>query len=153
MYRRSLLFFAPLFAALALGPALAHLLALPNKLGLERDAYFTVQQIYRGWALLGAVVFAALATSFALTCTLYRQGRAFVFALLGFLSLCLTQAIFWSFTYPANRDTENWTVPPADWQSLRLQWEWSHAASALLNLLAVILLLLAVLAPRRDTPP
>jgi hypothetical protein len=41
-----------LFAALALAPALAHLLELPNKIGLARDHYLTVQQIYRVWALL-----------------------------------------------------------------------------------------------------
>jgi hypothetical protein len=45
-----------LFTALAL----AHLLELPNKIGLARDDYLTVQQIYRGWALLGIVVVAAL---------------------------------------------------------------------------------------------
>ena len=43
-------FFAALMStAVALGAALAHLLALPNKIDLGRDAYFTVQGIYRGW--------------------------------------------------------------------------------------------------------
>jgi hypothetical protein len=42
-------FFSLLFAALALAPALAHLLELPNKIGLSRDNYPVVQQIYRGW--------------------------------------------------------------------------------------------------------
>jgi hypothetical protein len=47
-------FFSLLFAALALAPALAHLLELPNKIGLSRDNYLVVQQIYRGWALSGS---------------------------------------------------------------------------------------------------
>lgn len=53
-------FLSLLFAALALAPALAHLFELPNKLGLSRDEYLAVQQIYSGWALLGFVVWAAL---------------------------------------------------------------------------------------------
>ena len=58
-------FLSLLFAALALGPALAHLLELPNKIGLPRDEYLVVQQIYRGWALLGIVVFGALGSTLA----------------------------------------------------------------------------------------
>ena len=54
--RRVALFFALMVTALALGPALAHLLELPNKIALPRDAYFTVQQIYAGWSLLGVVL-------------------------------------------------------------------------------------------------
>jgi uncharacterized membrane protein YhaH (DUF805 family) len=50
-----------LFIALALGVALAHALELPNKINLSRDDYQTVQQIYRGWALLGIIIlFSAL---------------------------------------------------------------------------------------------
>lgn len=36
-----------LFCALALAPALAHLLELPNKIGLSHDEYLVVQQIAR----------------------------------------------------------------------------------------------------------
>ena len=32
---------------------MAHLFELPNKIHLSREDYLTVQQIYRGWALLG----------------------------------------------------------------------------------------------------
>lgn len=145
MLIRNLYFLALLFAALALGPALAHLLELPNKLPLERDAYFTVQQIYAGWSLLGIVVFGALASSCGLTLALWRRGRAFGAALVGFLALVGTQAIFWIFTWPANRATANWTESPAEWETLRAQWEWSHAAAAGLNLLAFVALLLSLL--------
>jgi hypothetical protein len=46
-------FFSLLFVALVLAPALAHLLELPNKIGLSREEYLVVQQIYNGgscWA-------------------------------------------------------------------------------------------------------
>jgi hypothetical protein len=48
------------------------------------------------------------------------------------------------FTQPVNRATRNWTVlPPENWQQLRRQWEYSHAASAVLNLIALFALLYA----------
>ena len=63
MTRLAFRFSALLFAALALAPALAHLLELPNKMGLSRAEYETVQKLYKGWVLLGVVVAAALITT------------------------------------------------------------------------------------------
>ena len=139
-------FTALLFAALALGPALAHLLELPNKIGLPREAYLTVQQVYRGWALLGIVVFGALVCTLALAIGARRHRREFIPALVAFLCIAGTQAIFWTFTFPANVQTGQWTMLPEHWQALRTQWEYSHAASAVLNLAAFIALIVAVLA-------
>jgi hypothetical protein len=139
-------FFSLLFAALALGPALAYLLELPNKIQLSRDDYLTVQQIYRGWALLGIVVVGALMASLAHAMLVRRHRRAFVPAALAFACLVGTQIVFWLFTFPANRRTENWTTLPENWEALRAQWEYSHAASAFLNIAALVLLILAVLA-------
>ncbi len=58
---------AILFTAVAMAGGWAHLLELPNKMGLSRDDYLTVQQIYRGWALLGIAVVGALISTAALT--------------------------------------------------------------------------------------
>lgn len=148
MGTRILYFIALIFAALA--PALAHLFALPNKVGMTEADYFVAQQIYRGWALLGLVVFGALLSSLALAWTLRSQGAARSWALIGFLCIAGTQGIFWTWTYPANRATENWTIVTADWQRLRAKWEYSHAASAGLNLLAVAALVLSLLAWKRE---
>src|SRR5690606_16447499 len=54
-------FLAIMLTALALVPAGAHFFELPNKIGLAEDDYFVVQNIYRGWALFGIVLFGALA--------------------------------------------------------------------------------------------
>jgi hypothetical protein len=139
-------FASVLFAALAMAPALAHLLELPNKIGLPRDAYLTVQQIYRGWALLGIVVYGAIFSALAHVIAVRKERRAFVFAALGLACLLGTQMIFWPFTFPANQATQNWTMLPDGWEALRAQWEYSHAASALLNVGAFIALVLSVLA-------
>jgi hypothetical protein len=144
---RLLLFLSLVFAALALVPAGAHLAELPNKMALGRDDYFVVQQIYAGWALFGVVVLGALLSTAALTVALRRQPGLWL-ALTAFLCIAGTQAVFWTFTYPANSATGNWTAIPQDWITLRAQWEYSHAASAVLDLCAV-LALSALAASRR----
>jgi len=139
-------FFSLLFAALALAPALAHLLELPNKIDLSRVDYLTVQQIYRGWALLGFVVAGALLSTLVLMIMVRDRPKAFTLTVVAFLCLVGTQVIFWTFTFPANQQTNNWTVLPETWMALRTQWEYSHAASAVLNLIALISLFCSVLA-------
>jgi ABC-type cobalamin transport system permease subunit len=133
-----------LFATLALAPALAHLLELPNKIGLSRDDYLIVQQIYRGWALLGIVILGALLSTLVLTILVRKRAHEFALSLLAFLCIAGTQVVFWTFTFPANQQTNNWTVLPKTWETLRMQWEYSHAASAVLNLIAFIALAFSV---------
>ena len=53
------------------------------------------------------------------------------------LILAGTLAIFFAWTYPANQATNNWTTVAADWESLRSQWEFSHAANAVLTFIAL----------------
>jgi hypothetical protein len=138
-------FFSLLFVALVLAPALAHLLELPNKIGLSREEYLVVQQIYSGWALLGNVVFGALLSTLVLTIMVRHQPRVFALTLAAFLCVVAAHVVFWIFTFPANQLTSNWTVLPENWMALRAQWEYSHAAGAVLNLVGFILLVLAEL--------
>ncbi len=130
-------FVAFLFAALALRPAMAHLLELPNKIGLSAQDYFTVQGIYRGWALLGVVVFGALASTLVLAILLRRDRAPSAWAAVAFLCIVATQIVFWTVVYPTNQATRSWTVIPGDWLDLRMRWEYGHAASAGFNLIAV----------------
>jgi membrane associated rhomboid family serine protease len=48
-----------------------------------------------------------------------------------------TLAIFFAWTYPANQATENWTIMPETWETLRRQWEYSHAVNAVLTFAAL----------------
>ncbi|HZE70640.1 MAG TPA: hypothetical protein VE135_14100 [Pyrinomonadaceae bacterium] len=145
MWLKATYFSSLVFAALALAPAMAHLLELPNKINLPREAYLTVQQIYRGWVLVGFVVAGALLSTLALTITVRQERGAFSFALIAFVCIAGTQVIFWIYTYPANRATKNWTMLPENWIELRRQWEYSHATSAILNLVALVALILSIL--------
>lgn len=151
--RRKWAYFAALLSvALMLGPALAHLFALPNKLLLDRDAYMTAQSVYHGWAMLGFIVAAALVSTLALTVLLVGRRQALFWAAISFLCLVAAHALFWLFTYPANQTTTNWTTAPADWERLRLQWEFSHAAAAAFDVAAMVTLILSVLSWRTTAP-
>ena len=87
-------FLSLLFVALALAPSLAHLLELPNKIRLSGNEYLTVQQIYRGWALLGIVVMGALLSTLMLTIMLRRQATCFLLALTAFSALSARRSYF-----------------------------------------------------------
>lgn len=138
---RIVLFLALLFTALGLGPSLAHLLELPNKMPLNRENYLAVQQIYRGWDLLGVVVLGALFSNLVLTVLLWRRDRPFALALVAFLGIVAAQIVFWTYTFPANQATSNWTFLPTGWEALRRQWEYSHAVGAVCNLVAMLALI------------
>lgn len=122
---------AVLLTALALVPPGAHLMALPNKIGLPQSGYFVVQGIYEGWWLGGLFWMAALLADLALALALRRAGAPWRAAAAAVALLALAFALFFAATEPANRATENWTFVPADWEALRARWEWSHAANAL----------------------
>jgi hypothetical protein len=130
-----------------MGAAFAHLLELPNKIRLPRDAYFTVQQVYRGWALLGIAVVAALASTLVLAVMVRHERRMLAGALIAFSCLAGTQIIFWVFTYPVNQATVNWTVAPDNWQEMRARWEYSHAVAACLDFAALVALVWSSLSP------
>jgi hypothetical protein len=74
-----------------------------------------------------------------------QKRKVFLLTLVALLCLVGTQVVFWTFTYPANQITNNWTVLPENWLEIRTQWEYSHATSAGLNLIALITLILSVL--------
>jgi len=130
--------------ALALVPAGAHLMELVNKIRLPAESYLVVQGIYRGWALSGILVIAALLSTLTLAFIL-RGQQGFVAAVIAALCIAGTQIVFWSFTFPVNTATQNWTILPENWQELRTRWEYSHAASALLNLGALFAAIWAAL--------
>jgi len=133
-----------LLATLAMMPAAAHALELPNKIGLSGMEYLTVQRLYRGWAFARLIVAAALASMLVLLFMVRELPTAFALAWVSFLCLAGTQLVFWIFTQPVNRVTANWTFLPGDWSELRRRWEYSHAASAALNLAALVALLVCL---------
>lgn len=144
-------FIALLATALALGAALAHALELPNKINLPEREYFIVQQAYRGWDQLAYLLVIELVSMIAIAVVYRREPRVLWPTLAAILFVLCAQALFWTYTYPANVATDNWTTIPANWESLRRRWEYSHALGAAFQLLAMSALIIAVLA--RTRPP
>jgi hypothetical protein len=138
-------FLAVLFCSFALMPSGAHMLELASKMHMSERDYMTVQNLYRGWALAGSVVLLALVFT-AWFAMMTHSRAAFWFSSAAFLCLLATQAVFWLFTYPINTRTKNWSEAPNNFESARRQWEFSHAASAVLNLVALTLIIMAVIA-------
>jgi hypothetical protein len=153
MTRMALPLAAILMTAVALIPGGAHLFALPNKLTLDREAYFTVQAIYLGWWKLGLVLIAALIADLGLVLRLRGRSPAFWLALLALALVACNLAIFFGWTFPANRATNDWTVVPTDWERLRREWEYSHALNALLTFVSLVCVTSAGLCHPAASPP
>jgi hypothetical protein len=142
---------AVLAVGICLIPAGAHLFELPNKIGLPPEQYMTVQRIYDGWALFGAPIFAALLLTAMFAVRVRDEPAPFRLALIAFACIVLTQVIFWTFTYPMNAASRNWTVMPQSFEAARRQWEYSHAVNALLTFAAFVAITLAASASRPGT--
>jgi hypothetical protein len=146
-------FLAVMFTAIAMAAGFAHLLELPNKMPLSRGDYLVVQQIYDGWVLLGVAVLGALVTSGILALQVCARPTQFYLTLAATACIALSLLLFFIFTYPANQATQNWTILPDNWESLRQQWEYSPAAGAGLYFLALSALTLSLLLDRPELSP
>jgi hypothetical protein len=142
-------FLAIVLTALALAPGAAHVLELPNKLGMSGGEYLVVQGVYRGWWSLGLLLLAALAANATLATVTRDQATPFMLALGATFAIVAALTIFFVWTYPVNQATENWSRLPFQWRGLRSQWELSHAASAAVMLLALCCSVLSVVMSRR----
>ena len=125
--------------ALSLIPSGAHLFELPGKIDLDRDAYFTVQGIYAGWAWFAVPIFAAILANGALFFAERRRDPAAArAALLSSALIVVSLIVFFIWVFPGNQDTANWTEMPDNWEALRRQWEYGHAASAVIVFAALL---------------
>lgn len=132
-------------AALVLMPAGAHLLALPNKIGMNAGDYLVAQQAYRGWALTGVLVFAGIIATAVYAWRTRGTGALGHAVQLALACLVASQVVFWTLVFPGNQQTQNWTTLPADWETLRARWEYGHALGAVLDLVALGALLASLL--------
>ena len=91
-------------------PSGAHLLELSGQINLNREAYFTVQQIYAGWAWFAVPIVAAIVANGALSLSEHRRDRvAARAALISSALIVVTLMIFFIWVFPANYATSNWS--------------------------------------------
>ena len=138
-------FASVMLTAIAMAGGFAHLLELPRKIEMSREEYLIVQRIYRGWALLGVAVVGALLSSVLLALTVHDRPAEVYLTVAAAVCILISLIVFFAFTFPANRETANWTTLPENWQKLRRHWEYSHAVGAALYFLALSLLTLSLL--------
>jgi hypothetical protein len=142
-------FLAIVLVALTLVPLGAHLASLPNKIDMTAEQYFVVQSSYNGWFLFGIAQIPSVIVAFALAFLLRAEALPLRLALIGGLSMAATLVIYFIWVHPANLATSQWTSIPDDWQVLRRQWEYGHAASAVFNLMALGAIAAAVVISRK----
>src|SRR5215471_7814225 len=91
------------------------------------------------------------AHSSAIHTFMVRADRtAFLLSLTSVLCLAATQMIFWAFTYPMNVASNNWTITPENFEAVRRQWEYSHAANAVITFIAFVAITSSVLVDKRE---
>jgi hypothetical protein len=139
---------AVLMVAVCLVPAGAHLFELPHKMALPPEQYMTVQAIYAGWSLFGIPIAIALVLTASDTWLVRSNRAAFALSLVALLCLIATQAIFWTFTYPMNVGSANWTRMPENFEAARRQWEYSHAVNAVVTFAALVAITLSAVGDR-----
>ena len=155
-----------LLVALAMAPALAHLLEFPGKSRLTNDAYLTVQPIYYpGFTIAGGVGEVGGLIAVLAVLLLTPQGTpAFWLRLVALAALLGMQVVFWLFTQPMNKfwlqsntlggfgeaffnvGSGTHRVRPDDpdgWKRMRDRWEHSHIVRAALATLSFLLLVVA----------
>jgi hypothetical protein len=122
------------------GSGFAHLLEAYNKMRLSKAEYGIVQQIYRGWSLLGIIVIIALVSTLLLA-ILTRRQPYFLPNLLSCVCTAVTLVIFFVFIFPVNQQTKNWANLPDNWLALRNRWEYSHIINTIIYFIALLMLI------------
>lgn len=139
-----------MLVALSMGTALCHLLEMPAKLAFDGALWLTLLQTLYPPAFGTAGAFfeaGAVVTSLVLAFLVRRRRPAFGLTLFGAFCVGAAHAAFWVWVAPVNAIMASLTPEtlPLDWMRLRDQWEYTHAARAVLQVIALGALVHSVL--------
>jgi hypothetical protein len=138
-----------MLAALTMGMALCHLLEMPAKMTYEGALWLTLlQTLYGAFGPTSAFVETGAVTTAVVLAFFVRKHRSvFSWTLLGALCLIAANVAWWIWVFPVNSAMSALTPEtlPADWTSLREQWEYTHAARAVLQTIALGAIVFSVL--------
>lgn len=156
MFLRTWRWLTLMFVALSLAPALAHLLEMPAKMRYEGPLWLTISQtLYGAFGTVGgAFEAAAVFTTVVLVLLVRRRHPAFGWTLLAALCMLLAHAAFWIWLAPVNATVAASTLAtlPENWTALRSQWEYTHAARAVLQAVALGALAFSLVAETPISP-
>ena len=135
---------ALVLTAIVLVPSAAHLFEFAGKINLDRQSYFTVQAIYAGWSMFALPIFAAILANMLLSLVYWRRhDKRAIYSGLAAGLIAGSLAVFFVWVFPGNQQTANWTSGPENWERLRRNWEYGHAANAIIVFVAFIATCLA----------
>lgn len=147
-----------MLAAFSAGLSFAHLLELPPRV-FYFDAKLwvttTTKGLYALFGTVGAVVeVGSILTAIVLTILIRGRGTTFYLSLGGALLATLALVLWLVFIAPVNAELATWTPTsfPVDWARYRDQWEYTHAANAIIKIAALSSLVLSVIVETRDEP-
>ncbi len=138
-----------MLAALSLAPAVGHLLELPAKMAYDGSMWLQVSQtLYGAFGTVGAAFEVGAVVSAVVLAILVRHRRpALGWTLLGAACLIVTHAAYWIWLAPVNATVSGLTLEtlPVGWMALRDQWEYTHAARAVLQTVALVALVYSII--------
>ncbi len=148
---RSWRFITLMLASLSLSLSMTHLLELPQRMQFEQTLWIevtVVENVYRLFGSVGSVFeIGAILAAVGLAFLVRKHGPVFYWTLGGALLMALALASWIIFVAPINAELAKWlTNPvPADWTRYRDQWEYAHAANAVIKIMGLGALLVSVL--------
>ena len=152
MFVQTWQFITIMFTALSMGMALCHLLEMPAKMTYDGALWLTLlQTLYGAFGTIGAFIEVGAVVTAVVLAFLVRQRRlAFVWTFLGAVCLVAAHAAWWVWVAPVNATMAPLTLEtlPTDWIGLRDQWEYTHAARAVLQIIALGAFVFSVLPER-----
>lgn len=72
-----------------------------------------------GWNLSATLVLGALVSTGLFAWHARRSPGIFTLAIVAFVCVLATLAVFWTLNFPGNQQTSNWTQLPGNWEILR----------------------------------
>ncbi len=124
--------------AIAIAPTLGGALSLSAHLNLKPDDYLSSQRLDHSALLVGGLGVSALAAAAFHSFLVRGSVAAFAWSLVAVAGLAAAQIVFWAVAFPVLSVTDNWTLIPEDFESVRRQWEYALAASGVLSLGALL---------------
>jgi hypothetical protein len=142
-------FITIMFTALSMGMAFCHLLEMPAKMTYDGKLWLTLlQTLYGAFGTIGAFIeVGAVVTAVVLAFLVRHRRAAFGWTFVGALCLVAAHLAWWIWVAPVNATMAPLTPETltADWMRLRDQWEYTHAARAVLQIIALAALVFSIL--------
>ena len=144
-------FITLMLASFSLSLSMTHLLELPQRIQFDQQLWIRVtviENIYRLFSTVGAVFeIAAILTAIILTFLVRKYGSTFYWTLIGAIILAIAFVSWIIFIAPMNAEFAKWlTNPiPSNWMQYRDQWEYAHAANAIIKIMGLGFLVTSIL--------